>query len=311
MYVLAKRLKLMKIHMRNLNRKNGNVFGNVKKLKVDLERVQRELNKSPHCFMLRNEELRCSNAYKRRLNKCRIESINDEDGVSYTGEDVADIFKISEDDALEMIKPISNEEIKTAFFGIEDNKAPGPDDYTLMFFKAAWGIMGGDVCRAVKDVGIKTLLNAASITAAHIRVNTAQLYIDQDFARIVAASKVPMLEPGEFELWRMRFKQYIQIIEVVEGVEKVMPIISAEDKAQKRLEVKARSTLMIGIPNEHRLKFNSIKYAKLLLEAVEKRFGGNAATKKTQRNILKQQYENFTAPSSKMLDQTFDRLQRL
>ncbi|GJR82566.1 ribonuclease H-like domain-containing protein [Tanacetum coccineum] len=32
---------------------------------------------------------------------------------------------------------------------------------------------------------------------------------------------------------------------------------------------------------------------------------------KTQRNLLKQQYENFTAPSSEMLDQTFDRLQKL
>ncbi|GKE02239.1 ribonuclease H-like domain-containing protein [Tanacetum coccineum] len=91
----------------------------------------------------------------------------------------------------------------------------------------------------------------------------------------------------------------------------MMPITSAEDKAQRRLEVKARSTLMMGIPNEHQLKFNSIKDAKLLLEAIEKRFGGNEATKKTQRNILKQQYENFTAPSSEMLDQTFDRLQKL
>ncbi|GKA81770.1 hypothetical protein Tco_0788462 [Tanacetum coccineum] len=68
---------------------------------------------------------------------------------------------------------------------------------------------------------------------------------------------------------------------------------------------------MMGIPNEHQLKFNLIKDAKLLMEAVEKRFGGNAATKKTQRNLLKQQYENFTAPSSEMLDQTFDRLQKL
>ncbi|GJY97064.1 hypothetical protein Tco_0513974, partial [Tanacetum coccineum] len=90
-----------------------------------------------------------------------------------------------------------------------------------------------------------------------------------------------------------------------------MPITTAEEKAQRRLEVKARSTLMMGIPNEHQLKFNSIKDAKKLLEAVEKGFGGNAATRKTQRNLLKQQYENFTAPSSEMLDQTFDRLQKL
>ncbi|GJQ94397.1 hypothetical protein Tco_0005536 [Tanacetum coccineum] len=65
------------------------------------------------------------------------------------------------------------------------------------------------------------------------------------------------------------------------------------------------------IPNEHQLEFNSIKDAKSLLQAVEKRFGGNAATKKTQRNLLKQQYENFTASSSELLDQTFDRLQKL
>ncbi|GKA60704.1 hypothetical protein Tco_0760111 [Tanacetum coccineum] len=91
----------------------------------------------------------------------------------------------------------------------------------------------------------------------------------------------------------------------------LLPITSAKDKAQRRLEVKARSTLMMGIPNEHHLKFNFIKDANLLLEAIEKRFGGNAATKKTQRNLLKQQYENFTTLSSEMLDQTFDRLQKL
>ncbi|GJS72120.1 ribonuclease H-like domain-containing protein [Tanacetum coccineum] len=75
---------------------------------------------------------------------------------------------------------------------------------------------------------------------------------------------------------------------IVEGVEKSITPTTVEEKAQKRLEVKARSTLMMGIPNEHQLKFNSIKDVKSLLEAIEKRFGGNAATKKTQRNLLKQ-----------------------
>ncbi|GJV99869.1 putative ribonuclease H-like domain-containing protein [Tanacetum coccineum] len=164
-----------------------------------------------------------------------------------------------------------------------------------------------------------SMVEEARVTAVLIDVNAAQSklvllenfnenyskYMDQDSAHMVAASKVPMLKPVEFELWRMRVEQYIQMIdyalwEVIEN-----------DKAQRRLEVKARSTLMMGIPNEHQLKFNSIKDAKLLMEAVEKRFGGNAGTKKTQRNLLKQQYENFTASSSEMLDQTFDRLQNL
>ncbi|GKC28661.1 hypothetical protein Tco_1035955 [Tanacetum coccineum] len=152
--------------------------------------------------------------------------------------------------------------------------------------------------------------------------------MDQDSVHMVAASKVPMLKPGEYELWRMRMEQYIQMIDyslweviengnappitkVVEGVETTIAPTTAEEKAQRRLELKARSTLLMGIPNEHQLKFNSIKDAKSLLQAVEKRFGGNAATKKTQRNLLKQQYENFTASSSKVFDQTFDRLQNL
>ncbi|GKB07614.1 putative ribonuclease H-like domain-containing protein, partial [Tanacetum coccineum] len=98
---------------------------------------------------------------------------------------------------------------------------------------------------------------------------------------------------------------------MVEGVMKMMCITTAEEKAMRRLEVKARSTLMMGIPNEHQLKFNSIKDTKLLLETIKKRFGRNEATKKTQWNLLKQQYENFTALSSEMLDQTFNRLQKL
>nr|GFB67044.1 ribonuclease H-like domain-containing protein [Tanacetum cinerariifolium] len=38
-------------------------------------------------------------------------------------------------------------------------------------------------------------------------------------------------------------------------------------------------------------------------EKAQRRFGGNAAAKKTKRNLLKQQYENFTASSSEDLQQ--------
>nr|GEW47083.1 ribonuclease H-like domain-containing protein [Tanacetum cinerariifolium] len=66
--------------------------------------------------------------------------------------------------------------------------------------------------------------------------------------------------------------------QVMEGVTTEMPITTTEEKAQRRLKVKARSTLMMGIPNEHQLKFNSIKDAKKLLKAVEKRFETSAST---------------------------------
>ncbi|GJU62876.1 retrovirus-related pol polyprotein from transposon TNT 1-94 [Tanacetum coccineum] len=62
--------------------------------------------------------------------------------------------------------------------------------------------------------------------------------------------------------------------------------------------------------NTRSIQLGSID-VKSLLQAVEKRFRGNAATKKTHMNLLKQQYENFTASSLEVLDQTFDRLQKL
>nr|GEV14390.1 ribonuclease H-like domain-containing protein [Tanacetum cinerariifolium] len=60
--------------------------------------------------------------------------------------------------------------------------------------------------------------------------------------------------------------------QVVDSVATVLLITTAKEKAYRRLEVKARSTLMMGILNEHQLKFNYIKDAKKLLEAIEKRF---------------------------------------
>ncbi|GKA82426.1 retrovirus-related pol polyprotein from transposon TNT 1-94 [Tanacetum coccineum] len=101
------------------------------------------------------------------------------------------------------------------------------------------------------------------------------------------------------------------ITKVVEGIETIIAPTTAKEKAQRRLEFKARSTLLMGIYIKHQLKFNSIKDAKSFLQAVKKSFRGNATTKKTQKNLLKQQYETFTASSSKALDQTFDRHQKL
>ncbi|GJU82938.1 putative ribonuclease H-like domain-containing protein, partial [Tanacetum coccineum] len=45
--------------------------------------------------------------------------------------------------------------------------------------------------------------------------------------------------------------------------------------------------------------------------AIKNRFGGNTATKKTQKNLLKQQYENFVASSTEVIEQTYERLQKL
>jgi hypothetical protein len=50
---------------------------------------------------------------------------------------------------------------------------------------------------------------------------------------------------------------------------------------------------------------------KVLMEAIEKRFGGNANTRKNKRSLLKQQFENFKSAKTETLTQIFDRYAKL
>ncbi|GJU71455.1 putative ribonuclease H-like domain-containing protein [Tanacetum coccineum] len=74
----------------------------------------------------------------------------------------------------------------------------------------------------------------------------------------------------------------------VDGVEQTYPPTTAEEKLARKNELKARGTLLMALPNEHQLKFNTYKCAKTLMEAIEKRFRGNKESKKTQKILLKQ-----------------------
>ena len=65
------------------------------------------------------------------------------------------------------------------------------------------------------------------------------------------------------------------------------------------------------LPNEHQLTFNKYADAKSMFEAIEIRFGGNEATRKTKKTLLKQQYENFSTTSGESLDNIFNRLQKI
>ncbi|GKA03606.1 hypothetical protein Tco_0676387 [Tanacetum coccineum] len=148
------------------------------------------------------------------------------------------------------------------------------------------------------------------------------------FAPMVAAAKLPMLNPNEFELWKIRIEQYFLMTDyalwevivngdspppkkTIDGVEQTYPPTTAEEKLARKNELKARGTLLMALPNEHQLKFNSYKSSKSLMEAIEKRFGGNKESKKVQKTLLKQQYENFNGNRSEGLDQIYDRLQKL
>nr|GEW03412.1 putative ribonuclease H-like domain-containing protein [Tanacetum cinerariifolium] len=74
---------------------------------------------------------------------------------------------------------------------------------------------------------------------------------------------------------------------------------------KRKNDVKARTTLLLSLPDEHQLRFSKYKTAQELWAAILKTFDGNEATKKTKKNLLKQQYGKFKAKGSKTLKQAF------
>nr|GEU82970.1 hypothetical protein [Tanacetum cinerariifolium] len=145
---------------------------------------------------------------------------------------------------------------------------------------------------------------------------------------IMSAAKLPRLNPNEFDLWKMRIEQYFLMTDyslwdvilngdspaptrVIEGVIQPVAPTTAEQRLARKNELNARGTLLMALPDKHQLKFNIHKDAKTLMEAIEKRFGGNKETKKVQKTLIEQQYKNFTGFSSESLDQIHDKLQKL
>nr|GEY03039.1 hypothetical protein [Tanacetum cinerariifolium] len=113
----------------------------------------------------------------------------------------------------------------------------------------------------------------------------------------LAMNMLSILNPNEFDLWKMRLEQYFLMTDyslwevilkgdspaptrVVEGVVQPVGYTSVEQKLAGRNELKAHDTLLMALPDKHQLKFNSHKDAKTLMKAIEKRFGGNTKTKK-------------------------------
>ncbi|GJW79085.1 hypothetical protein Tco_0140767 [Tanacetum coccineum] len=85
----------------------------------------------------------------------------------------------------------------------------------------------------------------------------------------------------------------------------VMPV-TAEEKTNKKNDVKARSLLLMALPNEHQLTFSQYNDVKTMFAAIETRFRGNEATKKTQKTLLKQQYMNKAEIETMSIDDLYN-----
>ncbi|GKD56761.1 hypothetical protein Tco_1290148, partial [Tanacetum coccineum] len=98
-------------------------------------------------------------------------------------------------------------------------------------------------------------------------------------------------------------------------VETEVPPKTAQAILARQRERKAKSILLLAmllsIPDEYQLRFHAIKDAKTLWAAIKSRLGGNVEFKKMHKNVMKQQFENFSVSDTEGLDIAYDRFQKL
>ncbi|GJZ13076.1 hypothetical protein Tco_0548306 [Tanacetum coccineum] len=103
----------------------------------------------------------------------------------------------------------------------------------------------------------------------------------------------------------------IQVTTDENGVETEVPPKTAQALIQIQRERKAKSIFLLAILDEYQLRFHGIKDAKTLWATIKSRFGGNVKSKKMWKNVLKQQFENFSVSDTEGLDKAYDRFQKL
>ncbi|GKF08135.1 hypothetical protein Tco_0042359, partial [Tanacetum coccineum] len=129
--------------------------------------------------------------------------------------------------------------------------------------------------------------------------------------------KLPILKKGEYDIWAMKMEHYLshtdypiwEFIQKGNGlvsistdtnrVIKVLPPKIAEEILARERERKARTTLLMALPEDQLAKFHKMTDAKEMWDAIKSRFGGNDKSKKMQKYILKQQFKGFLYPTQK------------
>ncbi|GJU05464.1 putative ribonuclease H-like domain-containing protein [Tanacetum coccineum] len=129
----------------------------------------------------------------------------------------------------------------------------------------------------------------------------------QQTPHTVSTIKLPILKKGEYDIWDMKMEHYLAhtdylIWDVIQnrngpvsitidtqGQIKVLPPRTVEEIVARERERKARTTLLMALPEDHLARFHNISDAKEMWDAIKIRFGRNAENKENWKRSGKQE----------------------
>nr|GEU31116.1 hypothetical protein [Tanacetum cinerariifolium] len=131
---------------------------------------------------------------------------------------------------------------------------------------------------------------------------------DNDGDHSETSNTSPPVSPPTQQIPHTNGNGLISVTTDTNGIIKVLPPKTAEEVVARERERKARTTLLMALPEDHLAKFHKMADAKEIWEAIKSRFGGNDESKKMQKYLLKQQFEGFSMSTSEGLHKRFDDL---
>ncbi|GKB08462.1 hypothetical protein Tco_0836746 [Tanacetum coccineum] len=101
----------------------------------------------------------------------------------------------------------------------------------------------------------------------------------QQAPHTVSTIKLPILKKGEYDIWAIKMEHYLAHTDY--PIWEVIQKGNGPTLARER-ERKARTILLMALPEDHLAKFHKMTDAKDMWEAIKSRFGGNDEYKKMQ-----------------------------
>ncbi|GJU09344.1 putative ribonuclease H-like domain-containing protein [Tanacetum coccineum] len=172
---------------------------------------------------------------------------------------------------------------------VQDQTVPGKDKSNLL----------------IADSLLKTIW-----FSIHLVVYNEELAIPEQTATGKGISN-PLM--ADYPIWEViqRGNGPVSVSTDTNGVIKVLPPKTAKEILARERERKARTTLLMALPEDHLAKFHKMTDAKEMWEAIKSRFNGNDESTKMQKYILKQQFEGFSVSNSEGLHKGYDRFPSL